>query len=405
MAHFYGLWKGKLSILDDLNVRLEEASQAAPTEHESAVRIQRLFRGQFIRSMVTRQRTAAIQVLRVYRGHRSRTEARVKAASVTKFREDAVFHYHAIIVQRSFRGYYSRTYYHDSRARKRYINSIEQRGEELRATLKQYHASQLQEAADRAEDEARAEFIQVTQNLHHLTSTAAVSGIYNSPYADPPTANGIPIEDHLRAGVKDLLRTRGYTKRGLVPDMAGGKRVPVRPGASRLSIQASSKYEAVEDAEKLEKKLSRLSYSGPRDFRAGQRVPMPPYRRGINDGATFADPWKNPYLVRGIPKSQAELSQGRTSMGKAPAVHFHTSVGGNKSAVLPNDRFDVILEAEFSGGVSQRHKHTTARFGVPDSCDVREEDDRLPPIGALPETILPQLPETVTPTPSMGFSR
>ena len=45
MAHFYGLWKGKLTILDDLNVRLEEAAQAAPTEHESAVRIQRLFRG------------------------------------------------------------------------------------------------------------------------------------------------------------------------------------------------------------------------------------------------------------------------------------------------------------------------------------------------------------------------
>lgn len=102
---------------------------------------------------------------------------------------------------------------------------------------------------------------------------------------------------------------------------------------------------------------------------------------------------------------QAELTQGRTSMGKAPAVHFHTSVGGNKSAVLPNDRFDVMLEAEFSGGVAQRHKHTTARFGVPDSCDVREEDDRLPPIGGLPETVLPQLPETATPTPSMGFSR
>ena len=324
-----------------------------------------LFSGQFIRSMVTRQRTAAIQVLRVYRGHRARTQARVKAAEVTKFREDAVFHYHvrptslsfsvsaflppelprttpslaprpltpllphlsfslsqAIIVQRSFRGYYSRTYYHDSRARKRYINSIEQKGEELRAALEQYHANQLQEAADRAEDEARAEFMQVTQNLHHLTSTAAVSGVYNSPYADPPTANGIPIEDHLRAGVKDLLRTRGYTKRGLVPDMAGGKRVPVRPGASRLSIQASSKYEAVEDAEKMDKKLSRLSYSGPRDFRAGQRVPMPPYRRGINDGATFADPWKNPYLVRGIPKSQVmsptspSLSKGRAKSGE-----------------------------------------------------------------------------------------
>lgn len=43
-----------------------------------------------------------------------------------------------------------------------------------------------------------------------------------------------------------------------------------------------------------------------------------------------------------------------------------------KSTALPNDRFDVIAEAEDSGGVCRRHRSATVRFGVPDNCDVRD---------------------------------
>ena len=247
--------------------------------------------------------------------------------------------------------------------------------------------SQYREEAERQQAKAQAEFDRVTQNLHHLVSTQNISGVFNSPYAmEPINVSGIPVEEHIRAGVKSLLQSRGYTKRGLVIDANGSRKIPVRPPKSRLSIQASSEYSAVEDEERIKEKLNRMSFSGENDFIAGGRVKDPAYRRGLSDGSTYFDPWRNPYLVRGVPKSQTELDQGRTSMGKAPPVPFHVSVGGNKSAVLPNGIFDVIAEAEDSGGVCQRHRSTTVRFGVPDTCDVRDEDEMFPPLIVTPQT-------------------
>lgn len=48
---------------------------------------------------------------------------------------------------------------------------------------------------------------------------------------------------------------------------------------------------------------------GPREFHAGNRVALAPYRRGISDGTQFLDPWRNPYMVRGVPREQAELNR------------------------------------------------------------------------------------------------
>jgi len=381
MADWYGLWKGRALVTDELVTLLKDASDAAALEYDSAMRIQRLFRGQFIRAWVEEMRVASIGIERVYRGHAARLIADAAAKDSTLFEEAAIFHYHCIMVQRAFRGYYSRRYYHDYSARKKYIDSIKSKNEDRRATLSAHREALVAADQERAAVAAKEEFEAVTQNLHHLVSTAHIAGIYNTPYmTEQPTAMGLPLEHHLRTGVKNLLRTRGYQKRGLVTDINGSRRVPVRPAQSRLSVQASSQYDVPLEAARMEAKLDKMSHIGGRDFTAGQAVHQAPYRRGLNDGSQYTDPWRNPYMIRGIPKSQAELSQGRTSLGKAPAVHFHTSVGGNKSAVLPNDRFDVMLDAESSGGVHLRHKGTTNRFGVSDTCDVRDEDEMFPPI-------------------------
>jgi len=55
-------------------------------------------------------------------------------------------------------------------------------------------------------------------------------------------------------------------------------------------------------------------------------------------------PFRIQYIYRYQP-----LYQGRTSLDKAPPVHFYTAVGGNMSTVLPNELFDVMLDAQESG--------------------------------------------------------
>ncbi len=50
---------------------------------------------------------------------------------------------------------------------------------------------------------ARTEFEQLALNLHHLSSTKGIPGVYNPPYQNiKPSAFDIPIETHLKATFK-----------------------------------------------------------------------------------------------------------------------------------------------------------------------------------------------------------
>ena len=49
--------------------------------------------------------------------------------------------------------------------------------------------------------------------------------------------NSVPVEEHIRGVVKDLLRTRGIAKTGLVTDIHGTKKIPLNNLKYRLSIQ------------------------------------------------------------------------------------------------------------------------------------------------------------------------
>lgn len=51
--------------------------------------------------------------------------------------------------------------------------------------------------------------------------------------------NGVPVEEHIRAVVKDLLRTRGIAKTGLVTDLHGSRKIPYKGMKNRLSLQVN----------------------------------------------------------------------------------------------------------------------------------------------------------------------
>jgi len=374
MTDFYDLWKGQRSVVDELRERLNDAAAAAPVERGSAIRIQRLFRGAFVRATVSVNRAACVRITRVFRGHCTRQYCQALAQRVATSEEQALFYYHAEVVQKAYRGYYSRKHYHDYSARKNYIDSIRLKGDKLREQLALHYQTQVEEAEAAAVTKAQNEFEEVTQNLHHLISTKVSKGVFNSPYnpEGPVAVGGVPVEIHIKMGVRDLLRQRGVAKKGLVVDANGSRKIPIKPPKSKLSVQATSRYDVVEEQQKMDSKLDRQRFTGTSEFKAGHKAKELPYRRGLNEGSQYFDPWRNPYLMRGVPASSAELGHGRTTLDKAPMVHFHTAVGGNLSAVLPTT-FDVILDAEESGGVARRHLSSTARFGVPDTCDVREE--------------------------------
>lgn len=103
----------------------------------------------------------------------------------------------------SYRGYYSRKYEHDFYARKKYLQHVAHKNEEVRRLLDQHHSEKLKEQEIRAEECARTEFGELASNLHHLSSTKAIPGVYNPPYSQlKPQAFNVDIETHLKSTFK-----------------------------------------------------------------------------------------------------------------------------------------------------------------------------------------------------------
>mmetsp|Transcript_1374 Transcript_1374/g.2238 ORF Transcript_1374/g.2238 Transcript_1374/m.2238 type:complete len:473 (-) Transcript_1374:130-1548(-) len=381
MTHFDKLRNQKAEFLEDFHTKLRAAEEARPMETYSVNLIQRLYRGVVARERIAKKWLKANEIQRVLRGHFGRMVAREKLLASEESRQLSLFNYLCIQIQKCFRAYYSRKYKHDQARRKEYVRMVIEKGELVRETLRQY-AMDVQEREELTKnDEKQEEFKNLASDLHHLVSTKRIPGVYRPlPFCnDEPTMNDLPIEDHIRGVVKDLLRTRGIAHRGLETDLNGTKKIPLKGLKYRLSIQASAPYDAVEAEEKRQKHLTKViaKHSGKSGFVAGGKTNI------INKDATplsvgnpYMDPWANPMLVKGVPRDQAELNASARSFKPlfvTPLEQpFYTRAGGNKSTTLPNDTFDTIADAEETGGAVQRHRGTlTSRFGLSQNCDNR----------------------------------
>jgi len=344
MAEFYNLWKSRDVVVQELEALIDDAAKNEDLERTSAQKIQQVFRGQKVRAWITTQRSAASFIQRIFRGHMGRRTSSKENRGKMRRERMAVFHYHALLVQKYFRGFYSRRYYHDFFARKAYIQSVVVKSNALRKKLAAQLEQQRREEEDKKAAENHEEFKKVTQNLHHLVSTAATPGIYKSPYMQNqiPTAFGIPIEEHLCRGVKDILRTK-QLKQSAIKTAVYSK-----PVEDRRSVQATSQYDVVQDASRMDTKYSKMQQLDAKSFLAGGVArELAEYTVSVDQGTAYLDKWKNPYSQRGIPNSAADMDPRTTTLGKYPKLPFYTAVGGNKSTVLDNDRFDVMHSDAF----------------------------------------------------------
>lgn len=317
MAEFVKVWRRRHEVVSELEELVATAAEAAPHENHCAALVQRHYRGSIARRRIREQSSAARSIQRVVRGQAGRLLAHRKRVERETRQEEAVYHYYATLMQKAFRGYYSRRYLHDFHARKAYISTIQAKSEDLRNQLAESMNDQVLSEQGKAEMMAREEFAKVTQNLHHLVSTAVTPGIYNPPYAaddEVPTAFNVPIEEHLRAGSKHYVRTQRRKKRP--PSYAGAD--------YRKSLQASSAYNAVEEARREEARYSKLRMIEPISFRAGGKVKPPSAGASISTGTKYLEP----HLA-----GQAERVAEHSEEHKAKRVAdkpFHTSVTRNR---------------------------------------------------------------------------
>eukprot|EP01031_Cornospumella_fuschlensis_P026390 gene26390-31888_t len=178
------------------------------------------------------------------------------------------------------------------------------KNEEVLEKMRQYNSEQAEHLEDEARERRKQMFESLAQNLHHLTSTRQIRGVYNPSlqYVQMPTMNALPVEEHIRGVVKDLLRTRGIAKRGLVPDTNNTLRIPLKVLKSRLSIQASSHYDAVKEAERKQKVTHKYVSMSSRNFLGGGKTTIIDNKDiPLAVGEPYMDAWANPMLVKGVP--------------------------------------------------------------------------------------------------------
>lgn len=346
---------------------------------------------------------AANQIERVFRGHIGRQKSRGELQDKTAYRMLSLFKYFAMQIQRSFRGHYSRKFKANHADRKRFIATVEESGRQVREMMYRYSMEQARREEQDVQEKRAKDFRDAAANFHHLVSTHQIRGIFNPPekYLKVPTWRDVPVEDHVRGVIRDLLRTRGISKSGLMPDMHGSRRIPLKGLKNRLSLQASAPYDSLDKDKTHRRTLHKILTADKGSWFAGGKTTIIDHLEvPLSTGDPYLDLNMNPLLKRGVPRDQKQLLESARSQKAlfAPPLDrpFYSRTGGNKSTVQPNDVFDIIGEAEETGGVTQRKYGITSRFGVPESCDNRPPGAVLPAPPARASTLRTTRPRVQT---------
>eukprot|EP01016_Furgasonia_blochmanni_P048812 TRINITY_DN7334_c0_g1_i1.p1 TRINITY_DN7334_c0_g1~~TRINITY_DN7334_c0_g1_i1.p1 ORF type:complete len:203 (+),score=44.34 TRINITY_DN7334_c0_g1_i1:336-944(+) len=164
------------------------------------MKLQSFWRMHRIQKRYLIKRQAIIGIQRFFRAFAARRKFINNTTKRINDRNYIYFSNQAKTIQRYYRGYYCRKYIHDFYARKNYLKFIQVKNEEVREQINNHYKKLKEDEERRREHVARAEFTELAKNLHHLTSTNNIPGVYNPPFARvKPAAFDVDIETHLKS--------------------------------------------------------------------------------------------------------------------------------------------------------------------------------------------------------------
>lgn len=186
------------------------ADEARAREIAAATTIQRVWRGFRTRKRLDQLRAHARRAQTAFRAHLARRRVQQLREAHELRRREKVFHAMATVIQRWFRGYLARRDRVNCRRRREYLQRVEERAQRLMAQVAEESKKLNAESQRFEEAERAARFDATTANLHHLLSTRAQPGIFNSRLGEEfqVTAFGVPVEEHIRVSAKVRGRER-----------------------------------------------------------------------------------------------------------------------------------------------------------------------------------------------------
>lgn len=237
-----------------------DAINAAESNREkettAACKIQSMARMTHIRADYLLTKVAAVKIQKIFRGYCGRLVALDRRVERERERQHLFFKHFAILIQKTFRGFFSRKWRSNFYEMKGYINEVVSRSERVRAIGEQYRQELAQEEERRRQVEQHTKFANVTKSLHHLVSTATIPGVFrnHATGAAQSTIFGGTVEDALRAHTAPRRKPR---------DTQSMKKQFVRS-----TVQSSSSFDIVSESSKMDTKLEKMTRISTRDFAA-----------------------------------------------------------------------------------------------------------------------------------------
>jgi len=216
MQHLKELQELDDKAIEEYYFQFREAEKYYWREYRAALKIQTAFRMSHFYKNYKHMKQCSVTIQRYFRGSKARERFIKRKYIDNQLKLHAFFSAQAVVVQRHFRGYYCRKYVHDFYARKEYMRFLEFKNEEIRKDMDDYNVKTIKEEEERKEVNAKKEFQELARNLHHLSSTKTIPGVYNSPFMPEearPAAFGVPVEAHLKQTFKENYTWKSPTRK------------------------------------------------------------------------------------------------------------------------------------------------------------------------------------------------
>jgi hypothetical protein len=204
-------------VVSDIYAAIDSAEALRFQEYASSLALQNSVRRSLINRVYCHERRCAIAIARSYRGFQGRSLFLKACENRDAAVQKSFYAYLATIIQKVYRGHFSRRYKSDFAQRKRFLQGIVVKGEQLRTELDAYHKDLIIRQEEAANLEREQQFEKIAYGLHHLVSTACSPGIFQSPYYQllGSSCFGVPIEQHLKSAGKGTLRQTLTANRSL----------------------------------------------------------------------------------------------------------------------------------------------------------------------------------------------
>ncbi|XP_030269044.1 spermatogenesis-associated protein 17 isoform X1 [Sparus aurata] len=166
--------------------RNNQAEESRQKENQAATQIQSWFRASKVQAYLRHLHKKAIIIQTIWRGFTARACFRQMVKAAYFIMKMNFYEEMAVRIQRRWRGFFVRKYVHSFYARQSYLEGVRRKNELVRRELDEVEELQKRERDCLELVKEQTARVHQAHRLHHLLSTKQCPGVFNSPFRPAP---------------------------------------------------------------------------------------------------------------------------------------------------------------------------------------------------------------------------